>query len=198
MFIMRISVLLSFTLCNFTGCCLRQWITEQNALTKRRFLQIKRDFIEQNKHLLGNWESQRPLQICLCEGRMNQAIYKVILDENLLSSALTIFPNSENWYFQQDNASCNTARSIKVWMEDHQIKTLSWPAQSPDLNPIENLWNVIKRKMEGHKPSNKAELLEFLPHKRHKVTQHQRERLVDSMPRRIIAVNGNQGYSTKY
>jgi transposase len=42
-------------------------------------------------------------------------------------------------------------------MEDHQIKTLSWPTQSPDLNPIENLWNV--RKMDGHKLSNKAELL---------------------------------------
>uniref|UniRef100_A0AAR2LZP8 Tc1-like transposase DDE domain-containing protein n=1 Tax=Pygocentrus nattereri TaxID=42514 RepID=A0AAR2LZP8_PYGNA len=35
----------------------------------------------------------------------------------------------------------------RMWMKDHQIKTLSWPAQSPDLNPIENLWNVIKRKM---------------------------------------------------
>ncbi|KAK1792088.1 hypothetical protein P4O66_001866 [Electrophorus voltai] len=50
----------------------------------------------------------------------------------------------------------------KVCMRDHQIKTLSWPAQSPDLNPIENLWNVIKRKMDGHKPSNKAEFLEFM------------------------------------
>jgi transposase len=47
-------------------------------------------------------------------------------------------------------------------MEDHQIKTLAWPAQSPDLNPTENLWNVIKRKTDGHKQSNKAELLEFL------------------------------------
>ncbi|MGH0115999.1 UNVERIFIED_CONTAM: hypothetical protein FKN15_060463 [Acipenser sinensis] len=83
-------------------------------------------------------------------------------------------------------------------MEDHQIKTLSWPAQSPDLNPIENLWNVIKRKMDGHKPSNKAELLEFLRQERHKVTQHQYERLVESMPRRMKAVLENQGYSTKY
>ncbi|XP_071401480.1 non-muscle caldesmon-like [Centroberyx affinis] len=63
---------------------------------------------------------------------------------------------------KQDHAPCHTARSTKVWMEDHQIRTLSWPAQSPDPNPIENLWNVIKRKMDGHKPSNKAELLEFL------------------------------------
>ena len=51
---------------------------------------------------------------------------------------------------------------VKVWMKDHPIRPLSWPAQFPDLNPIKNLWNVIKRKMDGHKPSNKAELLEFL------------------------------------
>jgi transposase len=57
-------------------------------------------------------------------------------------------------------------------MEDHQMKTLSWPAQSPDLNTIENLWNVIKRKMDGHKPSNKAEMPEFLRQEWYKVTQH--------------------------
>ncbi|CAJ0950517.1 unnamed protein product [Ranitomeya imitator] len=46
-------------------------------------------------------------------------------------------------------------------LRDRHIKTLSWAAQSPDLNPIENLWNVIKRMMESHKPSKK-ELLTFL------------------------------------
>jgi len=48
---------------------------------------------------------------------------------------------------------CHTARSIKVWMEDHQIKTLSWPAQSPALNPIEILC-CDGMKMDGHKPIN--------------------------------------------
>ena len=81
---------------------------------------------------------------------------------------------------------------------DHQIRTLSWPAQSPDLNPIENFWNVIKMKMDGHKPSNKAELLQFLHQEWHKVTQQQCERLVESMPRRKKAVILNQFYSTKY
>ncbi|XP_054466065.1 phosphatidylinositol 4-phosphate 5-kinase-like protein 1 [Anoplopoma fimbria] len=99
-----------------------------------------------------------------------------------------MFPNSEGCFFQQDNAPCHTARSVKVWMKDHQIRTLSWPAQSPDLNPIENLYNVIKRKMDGHKPSNEAELLEFLRQEWHKVTQQQCERLVESMPRRMKAV----------
>ncbi|KAM7391278.1 hypothetical protein PAMP_021978 [Pampus punctatissimus] len=99
-------------------------------------------------------------QIRLCERCMNQATYKVILEENLLPSALTMFPNSEDCFFQQDNAPCHTAGPINEWMKDDQIKSLSWPAQSPDLNPIENLWNVINRKMDGHKPSNKAELFE--------------------------------------
>lgn len=43
-------------------------------------------------------------QIRLCEGRMIQATYKVILEENSLPFALTMFPNSEDWFFQQDDA----------------------------------------------------------------------------------------------
>lgn len=58
-------------------------------------------------------------------------------------------------------------------MEVHQIKTdsppnftvvggtVAWPAKFLDLNPIENLWNLVKRKMDNHKPSSKAELLDF-------------------------------------
>ncbi|XP_051574117.1 E3 SUMO-protein ligase ZBED1 isoform X3 [Myxocyprinus asiaticus] len=99
---------------------------------------------------------------------------------------------------EQDNAPCHTARSIKVWMKDHQIKTLSWTDQSPDLNPIEILWNVIKRKMDGHKPSNKAKLLECLHQQCHKFTQQQCERLVESMPRCMKTTIENQGFSTKY
>lgn len=51
-------------------------------------------------------------QVPLSEGRMNHATYKVIIEENWLRSAL--FPNSEDWFTQQDNAPCDTARSIKV------------------------------------------------------------------------------------
>ena len=105
---------------------------------------------------------------------VNQATYKVFLEESLLAAALI--------FLLLDNAPCHTAKSIKVWMKDHQIKTQSWPARSPDLNPIKNLWNVIKRNMDGHKPSNKAWLLEFLQQEWHKVTQQSCKRLVESMP----------------
>ena len=56
--------------------------------------------------------------------------------KNLLPFALTMFPNSEKCFFQQGNAPCHTARPVKVWMEYHQIRALSWPAQFRDLTPI--------------------------------------------------------------
>ncbi|CAJ0952605.1 unnamed protein product [Ranitomeya imitator] len=52
-------------------------------------------------------------QVNLCEGRMNQVAYKVILEKQLIPSAQAMFPNSEDWIFQQDNAPCHTAS--KVW-----------------------------------------------------------------------------------
>ena len=109
-----------------------------------------------------------------------------------------LFYSINYWQHFYQISNKNIVRSVKVWMKDHHIRTLSWLAQSPDLNPIKNLWNVIKRKMEGHKPSNKAELLEFLRQEWHKVTQRQCERLVESMPRRMKAVIVNQGCSIKY
>lgn len=51
----------------------------------------------------------------------------------------------------------------KVWMEEHKIDLLSRPEQSPDLNLIGNLWNVIKRRIDGHKRSDETEVIEFLP-----------------------------------
>jgi len=44
-------------------------------------------------------------------------------------------------------APAYTAKSTKAWFNDHGITALDWPANSPDLNPMENLWGIAKRKM---------------------------------------------------
>lgn len=62
-------------------------------------------------------------------------VYKV---EEKLPSAFTMFPDSEEWVFQQDNAPCHTVRSIKVSTENLRIKTLPWSAQSLELNLTKN------------------------------------------------------------
>lgn len=137
-------------------------------------------------------------QMQLCEGRMNQVMYRATLENSLLPSAGKLFPASNDWIFQQDNAPCHTARSVKAWMENHNIRTMPWPAQSPDLNPVENLWKIIKLKMENHKPKNKANLFEFVQQEWAAVTAEQCQKLVESMPRRMASVIKNNGYAIKY
>jgi len=73
-----------------------------------------------------------------------------------------------------------------------------WPAQSPDLNPIENLWSILDHNVRDRRPQNKAELFRVLQDGWNALDRDLLRRLVDSMPRRIQAVLDNNGWPTKY
>jgi len=57
----------------------------------------------------------------------------------------TMYPSSDG-YFQQDNAPCHKARIISNWFleQDNEFTLLKWPPHSPDLNPIDHLWDVME------------------------------------------------------
>ena len=50
--------------------------------------------------------------------------------------------------FQQDNAPCHTANLVKQWFNDNNVHLLSWPGNSPDINPVAHIWDYIERKIE--------------------------------------------------
>ncbi len=63
-----------------------------------------------------------------------------------------------DFIFQQDLAPAHTAKSTKSWLNEHGVGELDWPANSPDLNPIENLGGIVKRKIRNNRQKNAGEL----------------------------------------
>ncbi|KAJ8342195.1 hypothetical protein SKAU_G00321230 [Synaphobranchus kaupii] len=115
-----------------------------------------------------------------------------------------MIPSAENLYgdadfiFQQDLAPAHTARTTNTWFNNHAITVLDWPANSPDLNPIENLWGIVKRNMRDTRPNNTKELKAGIKASWASITPEQCHRLIASMPRRIKAVICAKGFPTKY
>ncbi len=75
----------------------------------------------------------------------------------MLPSADQLFKDAD-FIFQQDLAPAHTAKSTKSWLNDHGVGVLDWPANSPDLNSIENIWGIVKRTMRNKRPKNADKL----------------------------------------
>ncbi len=135
--------------------------------------------------------------LCFLKSTVNAAIYQDILEHFMLPSADKLYGDAD-FIFQQDLAPAHTAKGTKSWFNDHGVTVLDWPANSPDLNPIENLWGIVKRKMRDTRPNNADELKATVKETWASIPPQQCHKLITSVPRQIEAVIKAKGAPTKY
>ncbi len=88
---------------------------------------------------------------------INAERYIQVLEQHMLPSRRRLF-QGRPCIFQHDNARPHTASITTSWLRRRRIWVLKWPACSPDLSPIENIWRIIKRKMRQRRPKTVEQL----------------------------------------
>jgi transposase len=148
----------------------------------------------------GSMSIHGPGMIHRIEGRLNQHGYQRLLEEYLYGTIQKFNLDPTEVIFQQDNAPIHTSRSMKQWFSTQPFTLLSWPAQSPDLNPIEHLWAILKRRLNRYDSPAKG-IIELWARVREtfsSITSDDCRRLIESMPRRVEAVLEAKGKWTSY
>ena len=147
----------------------------------------------------GSMSSEGLGNLIFMKDRINSLVYQSILEDGLLNSTQNI-NTSGNMIFQQDLAPAHNSKSTRTWLENHNIEVLEWPANSPDLNPIENVWYFIKKSISKceEPPRTKEQLKTLITKFWSKFSSLKCKELIESMPQHCEAVLRSKGFPTKY
>ena len=127
---------------------------------------------------------------------MDSNLYTSILEECLIAEADGLYP--DGWRLQDDNAQIHSSRHARAFLANQQIDVLDWPANSPDLNPIETLWRWMKRQIEKKPHSMQYELEEAIANVWESLTAIEIENYFTHYPNRLDECIRNGGGRTKY
>ncbi|KAL6466679.1 hypothetical protein MHYP_G00244830 [Metynnis hypsauchen] len=133
------------------------------------------------------------------KGTLNASAYQEILD-NFVLPTLWEQCGDGPFLFQHHCAPVHKARSIKTWMSEFSVEELDWPAQSPDLNPMEHLWDELEQRLRERlfRPTSVSDLINALQEEWAKIPISTLLNIVESLPRRVEAVITAKGGPTSY
>lgn len=146
----------------------------------------------------GAISSQGVLELQFPSTKMNSNEYISVLNGSLLNFLRQ--NRKKKFVFQQDNARIHVSRETKAWMASMKIEVLDWPACSPDLNPMENVWAILVRRVyeNNRQFETIAELKQKILHEWDNLQMGVIENLYSSMNNRIFEVIQRNGGKTHY
>ena len=154
-------------------------------------------------HVWGAIGWRGPLPLIRIRGTLNAHEYQGQVLAGLPGVAMSVAGSGrlygpQTWMLQQDNAPAHRALSTQQFLRDHRIRVLAWPPNSPDLNPIENLWGFVTRLLPRTPVHSADELFERVNAAWARIPYSLVRALFRSVPRRIQEVIQRKGNPTHY
>lgn len=167
-------------------------------LRKYPLMFSKRNFGGGSQMVWAAFNANGTVALDFVSSKMRSSNYIDVLKDNLLPY-LTKFPE-DNFIFQQDNAPIHVSKETKNWFAAENIDVLQWPANSPDCNPIENLWGIIVRQIyaDNRQYSNIPELKSAILQAWANIDRKTISNLINSMNKRIFQLINRSGAHTDY
>ena len=139
-------------------------------------------------------------QLYQIDGNMDSKKYISILEEAYLGTLENLHAKRHDFTLQADKDPKHTSKAAQAWLKGNGIPTLDWPANSPDINIIENLWAYLDNRIRAHPRnlSNSTELWNVLQEEWYKIPLEYVKNLYESLPRRVEEVYSAKGGNTSY